>query len=695
VALAAAALAVAETWPLATRLGTHFAARPTVTAATSDQLLCAWILASDVRRLGRDPLRVFETNNLHPFHRTLAYSENLLGLAVPIAPVQALSDDPVLAYNVAMLFAIALSAWGVALLVHELTGSAAAAVVGAALATHSPTIVANLDELHVVAGLATPLALFALVRLVRTRAWRWTVALGVLVAWQAWASLHWGVFLALGLAAGVPLLVATSADARRVLPRLAAAGLLAGLLVVPLVLPYEAVSREMDLTDRGFVAFLWSPWAPFAPLAHPWAFVATRLANGARGEALAAFTPWLAAAAGLVAGAVARRPRTVDASCVAAIAAAAFAGWWYALGPRGWYGHASLYEALATTVPGLGILRAPARALYFSAVMAAVLGGCGLAALLARLRTLVGRAVVVTALLGCAVVEAGWKPLRLVPAPTRAGALAAALDALPPGCAVADLPTDFDRDGVALFRSTAHWRPLLNGRSGFFPVSSFVAAGFLNQFPSDRTLAYLRAAGACAVILHLDHPQGAAMFAATLRRALPVTTGRGEALVRVPPGPAEPADDPPLPRVAWRVLEPPDGAGTLLDGSLATRRSFAVAEGPAPERLTVDLGAPAALSGVDLELGAHFRSYLLSYRVEGSTDGTAWTTIAEEPFAVPPFASYRADPARVVQRLRFPPTRVRFLRVGPSRRPPTGLAVDVGFATWAAAELQVRGVPAE
>lgn len=69
--------------------------------------------------------------------------------------------------------------------------------------------------------------------------------------------------------------------------------------------------------------------------------------------------------------------------------------------------------------------------------------------------------------------------------------------------------------------------------------------------------------------------------------------------------------------------------------------------------------------------------------------------MAEEPLAVPPFESYRTDPGRIVQRVRFPPATVRFLRLGPYRRPPTGLAADAGSASWAVAELDVRGVPAE
>src|SRR6476659_7278241 len=83
VALAVAVLlAVVETWPLATVLGTHYPLQSnpitgeTRTSASSDQLLTSWILASNVRRLREDPLGVFETNNMTPFRRTLAFSES-------------------------------------------------------------------------------------------------------------------------------------------------------------------------------------------------------------------------------------------------------------------------------------------------------------------------------------------------------------------------------------------------------------------------------------------------------------------------------------------------------------------------------------------------------------------------------------------------------------------------------------------
>jgi hypothetical protein len=167
-----------------------------------------------------------------------------------------------------------------------------------------------------------------------------------------------------------------------------------------------------------------------------------------------------------------------------------------------------------------------------------------------------------------------------------------------------------------------------------------------------------------------------------------------EYLVMVPEQAPPPPAGPALARDGWRVVEPAD-AGAALDGSLATLAEFEVATADPLTRLVVDLGKPQVVSGVDLELGSHFRHYMWTYRLEGSADGTNWSTLAESTAALPPLESYRADPHAVVQRIRFSPSEVRFLRLGPQRPPPTGyvLAMDVGFSRWGVAELTVRGVP--
>lgn len=693
-ATAAALLALAVTWPLAMHLSTRF---PAVESAESgdaeaaeaayDQLLTAWILASDVRRLREDPLGVFETNNMHPFRHTLAYSENLLGIAILVWPVQAHWHDPVLTNNVALLVTIALSAYGVILLVHELCGSLVAALVAALLAVHAPWVWDNIRQLHVAAGQWTPLALFVLARLVRTRAWRLALLLGVLTAWQAWASLHWGLFLALALAAAVPVLLLTSRAARRALPQLVVAGVVAGVLVVPLALPYVAVEREMDLVERGAVVGVYAPWRVLPALADPLGHLARRLATGARNDPALTLTPWLLMAMGIVASLLVRRRATIWKGMAAAVAAGGVMTFWYALGPVAWYGIPSLYELVAW-IPGLAIVRSAARAVGHASVVAAVLGGCGLAATLARLPARSARALLVAVVVGLGVVDGGWRPATLAAAPERRLPIPPALERLPPDCAVVELPTSYARQALALFESTADWHPLLNGRSGFYPIPMTVEGALLNRVPHEPSLEYLRAAGVCALIMHSDTPAGARMAVASRRYGLtPRQIGPFEFLVHAPqlepPRPAAPL----LSRAGWRVLEPAQGE-RVLDGSLETAVDLDAIRG---ERLTLDLGEAVVASEIDLRLGSHFRRYLQTYRVEGSRDGASWSTLAERPLAVPPVESYRRDPTRIVQRIDLPPTPVRFLRIGPFREPGTGFSPDASFRTWSVAEVDVRG----
>src|SRR5262245_1207314 len=193
-------LVVAYTWPLLPHLGTHFPVRHAEgESLSSDQLFTGWILAHDVRRLLHDPLHIFESNNMHPFRHTLAYAENLIGVGALVIPVELVWRNPVLDHNAATLFCLVMTGWGLFLLVYELTGSAPAALVAGALRIYSPAVWVEIPVLQMIAGQWVPIALFAFVRLLRTGAFGWTIALAFAVAIQMWSSLHQGLFLAFGL----------------------------------------------------------------------------------------------------------------------------------------------------------------------------------------------------------------------------------------------------------------------------------------------------------------------------------------------------------------------------------------------------------------------------------------------------------------------------------------------------------------
>ena len=151
-----------------------------------------------------------------------------------------------------------------------------------------------------------------------------------------------------------------------------------------------------------------------------------------------------------------------------------------------------------------------------AALMLAVLGGYGAAAI-ARHR---GHQVILGILAVAFLFEAGAAPFiingmspvrgfntpegRLYPG-TAAPAIYATVRQLPPGSVLAELPlgqTDFDLR--AMFYSTVHWRPLVNGYSGFFPHHYGRATFALSEIPRhpDVSLDTLRELGTTHVIVH-------------------------------------------------------------------------------------------------------------------------------------------------------------------------------------------------
>ena len=111
-----ACLAIATTYPLVLGLGTH------LPSDLGDPLLTAWTLAWDASRVPHGLAGLWDAPNFFPYRHTLAYSDHLLGLAVFTAPLQALTRNPVLVYNLAFLASVMLSGIGMYVLARSLAG---------------------------------------------------------------------------------------------------------------------------------------------------------------------------------------------------------------------------------------------------------------------------------------------------------------------------------------------------------------------------------------------------------------------------------------------------------------------------------------------------------------------------------------------------------------------------------------------
>jgi hypothetical protein len=176
------------------------------------------------------------------------------------------------------------------------------------------------------------------------------------------------------------------------------------------------------------------------------------------------------------------------------------------LGSLGFNG--PLYPLLHAVVPGLEAIRVPARFSMVVYLSLGVLAAIGLGALRARLHGTPRLRWLATAAVLCAATAEYSSRIGLAPLPERTALdrLVAAL----PDAVLLELPlpsaADLGRthDSLYMYHSVYHWKPLLNGYSGFFPPGYLVLLHELRDLPGDPALRYLVAQGATHIVVHRD-----------------------------------------------------------------------------------------------------------------------------------------------------------------------------------------------
>ena len=494
VALAACvALAALHTWPLATSPGAlsrH---------DNADTMLNEWIVAWVAHQGARDPLHLFDANIFHPEPRALAFSEHLAVQGALGAPLAWLGASPVLVYNLLVIAGLALSAWSLWMVAWRWTGSlAAGAVAGSLLAfnAHTLTRLPHLQALHLE---FLPLALLALDRLIAHRRTRDAVWLGVAAALQGLTSNYLLVFMVVALV--VAVLVRTPewlrASPARMAGLLGLAACIMAALVVPFLIPYYLAQQQQGLTrpleEVARYSSTWRDYLSTAGRLH-YALWSSRFAEGTT----ALFPGFGAVLLALCATVIDRGWRQARIRMVAGVGLAGLA---LSFGPA-LPGYAFLYRAM----PLFQGVRGAARFGFLALAAVAILAGFGLAALGRRYGSRRWWPALVAAALLVVHVEALRAPIRYRPFGGIPRIYATLAD--PRVTAVAEFPFNTPatvvRNAPYVLNSTAYWKPLVNGYSGFVPPSYGRYAEALRGFPDDRALATLRALGVSHVVVHLD-----------------------------------------------------------------------------------------------------------------------------------------------------------------------------------------------
>ena len=466
------------------------------------------------------PLGLFEAPIFHPEAHTLAYSEHMLVPALMGAPLLWLGASPVLVHNVLLLVGLALSGWAMSLVMTRWTGSAAAGLVAGllyAFNAHALTRFVHLQAQHVE---FFPLMLYGLDRVLAppvspARAGGYgrlgpAAILSTAFILQALCSNYLLVFCAVALivAAGVRGDEWLAADRRPTAGRLVLAGIVSVVALAPFLWPYYLVSRDQGLVrSLDEVARFSADWRDYLAtggrLHYAWwshAFFEGRTAL------FPGITALVLAAVAVGSGDAWRDRRARMALAIGV------AGVLLSLGP-------SLpgYAWLHTHVPLLAGLRNAGRWGWLFLAAMAMLAGFGVAVLERRwwaggdkpLGLSIGGdrplgLSISVALCALVTAEAIRTPVgftRFEAVPAIYNRLAAEENAV-----VAEFPLysgiAVSKNGPYMVNATRHWKPLINGYSGFQPRAFEDRGDRLQRFPDPAAVSELRALGVTHITVH-------------------------------------------------------------------------------------------------------------------------------------------------------------------------------------------------
>jgi hypothetical protein len=481
-------LAVVHTWPLASDPA-HLSRNE-----NGDTLLNTWIVAWVIHQAPRAPLQLFNANIFYPEPNTLAYSEALLVQSAMGAPLVWAGASPVLTYNILLIAGFALTGWAACLVLVRWTGDWWAGLAGGIVFgfnAHTLTRMPHMQALHVE---FLPFALLAFDRLLVDPRARHAVSFAAWFVLQALASFYLLVITSVGFAAALAVRPEAWVGKRalKLAGCLALAGLVSLVVLVPYLLPYWSLSHGGFKRPIEEVAGFVANWRDY--LTTPGRLPRLFLANWMTGNGLYPGAAALALAmVAVVSGVALRDPR--PRMCLAF----GIVGVMLSFGPE-LPGYAWLYRVLTP----LQAIRAVSRFGYLGIVATAVLCAYGVATVrrwsAGRWRT--GGSIAILAVLALEPLAAPAYYSQYTGIPRIYNHLALERDAV-----VIELPLPMRRgaffNAPFMLNSTAHWKPMVNGYSGFVPDSYVEHYNQLNTFPAPETITVLRQLGVTHAFVHL------------------------------------------------------------------------------------------------------------------------------------------------------------------------------------------------
>lgn len=249
-------LSIVLTWPLAVRLDT-------TVSDLGDPLLVTWILDWTSHALLHQPLSLFHAPMYHPEPLTLAYSEHLTGIALLLLPFHIAGVEPLVLYNLAMLLGFALSGYGAYVLARMFTPSTTASLVAGIFFAFVSFKFDHLAHLQNISSGWLPLILAAMIAYWREPSRRNAALFAAAFVMNGLTNVYYLLFVSAAIAMTVLfLLTAAPRRDRRFWLRALGALVIAGMVLLPFLLPYRTVSKMYNLKREvgEVVTTGWRAW---------------------------------------------------------------------------------------------------------------------------------------------------------------------------------------------------------------------------------------------------------------------------------------------------------------------------------------------------------------------------------------------------------------------------------------------------
>src|SRR6185503_17544657 len=194
----------------------------------------------------------FDAPIFYPERHTLAFSEHLMVQSLMGAPLRWAGGSLILVYNIVFIAGLALTGWAMAVVVQIWTGSWMAGVLGGCLMAFNALTLTRFPHIQLQHVEFLPFALLALDRLLSTPKLKYAVQLAAAFVLQSLTSMYFFLFTSIALLVSA---LARPGDwvgprARKVLPLALLAAVMAGIALLPFLIPHLRARQEQTMFVR-------------------------------------------------------------------------------------------------------------------------------------------------------------------------------------------------------------------------------------------------------------------------------------------------------------------------------------------------------------------------------------------------------------------------------------------------------------